>query len=450
MTITSPFSIPSPITDACTRGASSEVVVAYGTPSSLTFKLLSCSTGAQVGSDIDGSAFLWGPIPASPPYAPNGYILASFNIGMVTPNILAITTQASQTYSGVGPYGANPEGYALSTFGMYNIATSSFVVSDTINLTIGGSTGSEASMPQRSQTIDGDATYLIAFGVSPISGKLYEFNGSASTVSLVACAPNVLTNGTTAAIQVVCSEGSGSGLFLFGTSDGRIIEMDHNLNLVSQFNLPRSSSWIDPYSAAVSSKSITSIHYCGGWLTFGCSDGYIYLMNWATKQIMQRRQYCSGSFPIISREGGITFASTINNTSSGFYNALIEWDMFLTPMPQKDSGWISSRSSLNVGFDNSKAYVWSANAFGLDVYNFSGQRSTTNQNEGCPYGGSVPGETIIIDDGSGTGNSQVMFHTPLAAGGQAVPVTSGRTTLLKAENIGKGYDKEDSINRMTS
>ena len=317
--------------------------------------------------------------------------------------------------------------------------TTTSVIFETGSLSGSNFTGTDFNAFDRPQQIAGDSTLGVAFSTAFSSSQLIKFTTSA--VSLVPVLGGGI-NANSSAFSCITSKGDGSSRWILGTVDGRIIEITDTGFVVSNY-------CVTPNLGITTSNAITGLHYItGGWLTVCTNEGFIYLINHDTQTILQCVQYGPvGSYPMVSRDGGIGMVSSQNANNS--ISHLMEWDVIRTPMEQKQLAWTNTSNPKAIGYDTS-GYAWAASGTQLLIFTMTGFRSTTPQTELCTNPGSVQGLTTIIDDSAGAGLAEVLFQTTLAAGGQPVPVTTGLSSILKIASIDQGTEEKFDCRRTTS
>ncbi len=252
-------------------------------------------------------------------------------------------------------------------------------------------------------------------------------------------------------ITTVCWRNSPSQFvhnWILGTTLGTIIDCT-TTTIPSSPGVPPDIIFQANYTYTVSenkfdtsqSSAITSMHHHNGWVVVGSSDGFICLVNHLTKQIMQRyrhqtRDYGSQAIgPMVSRDGGVEML--VGYTSSYYTDIqhVSEWDIFRTPMKQKDIAWINNYPPKWVGISGNHGWAidFSGNVFFMDISN---QRSIIERTETC-VDSTNPATAETMHLYQRLGKYDMEFHTPFVPAGQVVPMTVGNTYEI-ASSIGSG------------
>lgn len=328
--------------------------------------------------------------------------------------------------------------------------------------------------PTKPQQMDGDVANGIALGTTNTYGMLSAIiQGQSIGFSAVYVpipgldTPTYNDSGSTKISTVLC-KGPGTLSWILGTNNGRILDISlsvghsppsvSNVVLNSCYSIPTPK--IYPQGGSYT-QTVVSMHYHNGFLVVGCSDGFIYLFNHLTHQLIQKYCYMprqsSGCGPIVSREGGISMITGAwGSSGEGGIQGIVEWDIFQSPMQQLDIAHMDiAKASYPrcVGIDGN--YVWvcnnSTSPF-VYFYTRAGARSVVNQTESASdVTNPTTAKSLHLSDPS-LGNASVLFYTPILASGQDVPVTSGLGSrrIIKSAMIGTGLDCKFDNRRETS
>lgn len=264
-----------------------------------------------------------------------------------------------------------------------------------------------------------------------------------------------------AAIAVIAKPGSSN--LIISTFRGRILEVDTNLNVVSQYMIKQPALWLGLGGRASSITGITQFgrflaYYAGYLLVSTNIGGQFILFDHESGAELHRVSWplwnssgIADAPPLCQTNKHWTFSYGSEDFSMG--PPIIEIDFLQTPIQQRGYFYGEGASNNNgwrvMGYNQSANLGWGYHTTLARIYfwSVSGVRtlstlpvSQTQSSVG------IKGEAIILSD-AGVGSMATHFHTTIPASGRNVPVTAGLNALVFMKGGGTGVNEKGVVDR---
>lgn len=220
--------------------------------------------------------------------------------------------------------------------------------------------------------------------------------------------------------------------WLIGTNDGKIHEIDQNMNLVTSVFLP-SSNFIGTTQPTI---NVQSLAYYGGYVLAATDLGALLTYNWTTKTVVAQSVAALGSSTsTVIMSNAASGVVLISNTGTPINNYKGISEVYFdnpNPLPLDSTTYLEANIGVaSMGIEPTGAYVWicstSSTFIPCRIYTITSPRkvlvSTEVQN---PIGNDVAGRIIRLREANDVGNATVEIDQTVFPGPAAVQCTDSR------------------------